>query len=141
MQKSLHWVVGSLLFGVLATRTSITQGLDSSELQLIQNTLGIRPDLAHVTDAQWPSEQTLPDFILIQDVHRHPQVQSQIASLIVHGYSAWGVKKQVFLEGAFTSLDLFDLSSRAQQSAFAAHGTLGEGRRSFRSGTCGGDNQ
>src|SRR5262249_6635773 len=44
-------------------------------------------------------------FILIQDVHRHPQVQSAIASLIVQGYERWGVRK-VFLEGAFTPVDL-----------------------------------
>jgi hypothetical protein len=62
-------------------------------------------DVARVTDTNWNPSAHLPDFILIQDVHRHRQVQSQIAALIARGYGTWGVRK-VFLEGAFTSLDL-----------------------------------
>jgi hypothetical protein len=64
--------------------------------------------LARVTDASWPldsDDTTRPDFILIQDVHRNPDVQSRIASLIIYGYRKWGVKK-VFMEGAFVPLDL-----------------------------------
>jgi hypothetical protein len=75
-------------------------------LGTVQDALGVSEKLAHVTDAYLPSDiVTVPDFILIQDVHHHPQVQSQIATLIIHGYDDWGVKK-VFLEGAFTPLDM-----------------------------------
>src|SRR5437016_1209679 len=82
-----------------------TEGMDASELHIAQEHLGIPESLARVTDADWPVPQSLPRFILIQDVHRYPQVQSRIASLIVHGYQEWGVRK-VFVEGAFTPLDL-----------------------------------
>jgi len=101
-------VISALLVGLLGAGSSLIEGMETAELQTLQDSLGIAPNVAHVTDAYLPVPETpggAPDFILIQDVHRHPQVQSQIASLILRGYSAWGVKK-VFLEGAFTSLDL-----------------------------------
>lgn len=94
-----------LCLGFLSVRPYLTEGVEPTGLQGIQVSLGVSDTLARVTDAYWPTTQILPDFILIQDVHRHPHVQAQIASLIVHGYDAWGVKK-VFEEGAFTPLDL-----------------------------------
>jgi hypothetical protein len=79
--------------------------LHAASLQTIQESLGVPDAFARVTDASLPDNVALPEFILIQDVHRHPEVQKQIAALILQGYNAWGVKK-VFLEGAFTTLDL-----------------------------------
>jgi hypothetical protein len=38
-------------------------------------------------------------------VHKHANVQERIAKIIVEGYRTWGVRK-VFLEGAFSTVDL-----------------------------------
>jgi len=91
--------------GILGTQPILTEGGEGSNLASIQEILAVPDTVARVTDANWPSMQTPPDFFLIQDVHRHPHVQSLVASLVVHGYDYWGVKK-VFLEGAFTPLDM-----------------------------------
>jgi hypothetical protein len=76
----------------------------------LQPRWSVPPRLAHITDTYFPESMgpvssSLPEFILIQDVHRHPEVQARIASLIVYGYERWGVRK-VFLEGAFMPVDL-----------------------------------
>ncbi len=81
-----------------------SDGLETASFQAVQDSLGISPDLARVIDAYRSSAPTSPEFILIQDVHGHPQVQSRIASIILQGYDRWGVRK-VFVEGAFTPLD------------------------------------
>ncbi len=94
-----------VLTGILAALPLQTEGMDTPALRVTQERLGIPENLARVTDVCWLSAQAPPNFILIQDVHRYPEVQSRIASLIVHGYEKWGVKK-VFVEGAFTPLDL-----------------------------------
>ncbi len=60
---------------------------------------------ASLNGSYWAQGTTLPEYILIQDVHKHPEVQGYIASLILYGYDHWGVKK-VFMEGAFSSVDL-----------------------------------
>ncbi len=90
--------------GILGSLPLQSEGMDALELHIAQERLGIPENLARVTDAHWLSPQSPPRFILIQDVHCYPQVQSRIASLIVHGYQEWGVRK-VFVEGAFTPLD------------------------------------
>ncbi len=116
-------VVGSSLIFVLA---AAHPSVASDELVTAQKKIGVSPSLARVVDASWTDEQEprylptrkasriyyihatamhSPDFILIQDVHRDPEVQARIASLVLHGYHNWGVSK-VFMEGAFTSLDL-----------------------------------
>ncbi len=75
-------------------------------IERFQNLLHIPEMLARITDASDDAQpETVPDYILIQDVHRHPLVQARIAALIEQGYDRWGVRK-VFLEGAFTVLDL-----------------------------------
>ena len=104
----------------------VARAAPAPRLQNIQEFLSIPIHTARVTDAFWPSDagrptseevpahadsslnphpSSLPDFILIQDVHRHPQVQSRIAYLIINAYNRWGVRK-VFMEGAFTPLDV-----------------------------------
>ncbi len=99
-------VLQTLFFaGILGSLPLQTEGMDAPELQLAQIRLGIPESLARVTDAHWISTQEPPHYILIQDVHRYPHVQSRIASLIVRGYQDWGVRK-VFVEGAFTPIDL-----------------------------------
>lgn len=75
-------------------------------LEAAQHFLVISSTIAHVTDVYLSTNSVeMPEFILIQDVHKHPEVQGHIASLILQGYRQWGVKK-VFLEGAFTGVDL-----------------------------------
>jgi len=105
MQKRERVAWRCLLAGFLGFLPFSAGGLESSELSIAQKRLGLPENLARVTDVRWDSSQTVPTYILVQDMHTHPQVQSRIASLIVHGYQAWGVKK-VFVEGAFTPLDL-----------------------------------
>ncbi len=107
MKSRVLGVSGFLLVIFFGVPPFVSEGMESLDLRGIQQYMGVPESLGHVTDASLPAPMTpgMPDFILIQDVHRHPKVQAQIASLIIHGYNAWGVKK-VFLEGAFTSLDL-----------------------------------
>ncbi len=97
-----------------------------TDLSSVQKKIGVPKTMARVVDASWDSPETprisgglygpqgtyvlpstgrMPDLILIQDVHRNPEVQSRIAALVLHGYKHWGVNK-VFVEGAVTSLDL-----------------------------------
>lgn len=71
----------------------------------IQNFLNVSSSLALVTDACVYPPRSVPSIILIQDVHKHPEVQSHIASLIVSGYERWGASK-VFLEGAVSRVDM-----------------------------------
>src|SRR4029077_20486961 len=72
-----------------------------NHLQTIQNQMTIPEELARVVDvSSQPWAGPAPEYILIQDVHRHPKVQSQVASLIEYGYDHWDARK-VFLEGAF----------------------------------------
>lgn len=85
-----------------ATRT---EGIEPRFLEDIQLTLKVPESVARVTDAYWPDTKICPDYFLIQDVHRHPHVQVQIAALIEQGYRQWGIRK-VFMEGAFTGVDL-----------------------------------
>jgi hypothetical protein len=105
MSKWIRSVWGVLLIGFLSAGALWTEGSDPREFQRLQEILKIPVAMARVTDASWPDPENFPDYFLIQDVHRHPQVQNQIAALVEQGYEQWGVKK-VFLEGAFTALDL-----------------------------------
>ncbi len=108
MVKSLRTLCFLSLALLFVVGHASSAGTEADALWFVQKELGISPDVARVTDASWPSdgsEQVRPDFILIQDVHRNPGVQARIASLILQGYTHWGVKK-VFMEGAFVPLDL-----------------------------------
>lgn len=75
------------------------------ELAVLQNSLNLSPDVAHVTDASQLKPGGLPEFILIQDIHNHPEAQGHIASVILQAYHYWGTKK-VFMEGAVSNVDL-----------------------------------
>ncbi len=106
MKCRIPAIFGLLLGIFFGVPPHTSQGMPSTDLRSLQQNLGVPESLGRLTDASLTSTPSpLPDFILIQDVHRHPQVQAQIAAMIIHAYNAWGVKK-VFLEGAFTSLDL-----------------------------------
>jgi len=105
MLDCIRPVLGILLIGCLVPDVLHTESAGIQNYQQEQSALGLPDKLAHVADASWPDLRIFPDYILVQDMHRHPQVQAQIAALIEKGYDKWGVKK-VFLEGAFTMLDL-----------------------------------
>lgn len=49
-----------------------------------------------------------PDYVLIQDVHAHGDVQTQIADLLRYARTRWGVDK-AFIEGAFTPVARHDI--------------------------------
>jgi hypothetical protein len=113
MKSGARFVIALVLFGRTGCWPT-AWAAPTEDLARIQKLLAIPQSLAKVTAAWWPqplgphessSIQTLPNYVLIQDVHRHPQVQGQVSSLIVQGYEQWGVRK-VFLEGAFTPLDV-----------------------------------
>ena len=61
--------------------------------------------LGTVSDAYLPNPNAIPDYVLIQDVHHHAEVQGKIANLILYGYDHWGARR-IFTEGAFSKVDL-----------------------------------
>jgi len=67
--------------------------------------LDVPADLASISDSYFIDTTELPDFILIQDVHRHAEVQGKISGLILYGYDHWGARR-IFMEGAFSKVDL-----------------------------------
>jgi hypothetical protein len=69
-----------------------------------EESLDVPPQLARITDAS-PDFSGTPDFILIQDVHRHAEAQRQIADIIEYAYDHWGAHR-VYMEGAFSQVDL-----------------------------------
>jgi hypothetical protein len=104
MQHPKRLFLGVFLITLFCASPRLIHSTALLELATSQKQLDIPESMAKVIDAYWIPPETLPQYILIQDAHRFPQVQSRIASLIVQGYERWGVKK-VFVEGAFTSLD------------------------------------
>lgn len=84
-----------------------------SDFPAAQQALGIPTSIATVVDANTTS---LPQYILIQDVHRHPEVQDHIAAMLLYGHSAWGLRN-VFIEGAFGPIDPAQIESLTTESA------------------------
>ena len=74
----------------------------SSDFAPIQKSLGIPTSLAIVTDASMPkgAASDYPEFILIQDIHRHPEAQGNIRATILYSLKHWN-HSEVFLEGAW----------------------------------------
>ena len=110
--KPFRYFVSGLLLLFAAARAPrfLFADLSASErrnlyLSQTQTALGLSRNVGQISDAEGDFSRSLPRFILIQDVHNHPEAQEHIASVIMHGYKFWGVKK-VFLEGAFSSVDL-----------------------------------
>jgi hypothetical protein len=71
----------------------------------LQDYLGLPNTIGYVSDSNLLLPNQLPEFILIQDVHKHPEVQANVAAMLIKGYRQWGVRK-VFLEGAFAAVDV-----------------------------------
>lgn len=111
-----HWRWGYLSAGVgilFFTRTTLAVSLEDN--LATQERLGIPPTIAVVQDCSLRSRSKLPEFILIQDIHRHPEVQGHIAALLLHGIRNWGVK-DVYLEGAWSETVTLPNSLRRNES-------------------------
>ncbi len=86
LKTGLVWLVPMML-----------QGASSNpDLHQIQTFLEIPPSIATLVDAN--SNQ--PEYILIQDIHRHPEAQANIAAMLLHAFRNWGVTT-AYLEGAY----------------------------------------
>jgi hypothetical protein len=101
------FVAGLLTLGLcVCAQADVAPAPTHTVLESIQHFLVIPSTVAQVTDMNLSMDAAqMPEFILIQDVHKHPEVQRNVASLILQGYAQWGVRK-VFVEGAFTGVDL-----------------------------------
>jgi len=77
----------------------IAAGAPAAEFQAAQQALGVPPSIAKITDASMAARERLPEFILVQDIHRHAEVQGNIAALLAHGVRHWGLQ-DIYLEGA-----------------------------------------
>jgi hypothetical protein len=89
----------ALAIGILFVIPGIFQNVHADAV------LTVPQDLASLSSSYLPDPSSLPDYILIQDVHRHAEVQGKIANLILFGYSHWGARR-IFMEGAFSKVDL-----------------------------------
>lgn len=89
-----------LVFTALVGLTSFRGEAAETPTRLLQQKLGIPSFIASVTDGELPKGSGLPEFILLQDIHSHAEVQHQIAALLLHGRRQWG-SESIFIEGAF----------------------------------------
>lgn len=119
--RSLPLVLPGFLF--LAARLVQAQ-TEASTLARLQRDLGIPSTIARVVDGNCPAGQSVPEYILIQDVHRHPEAQGHISALLMYGARHWGLK-EVFLEGAQAHQYVI---RPAQQSPQDLRNALQEGR-------------
>jgi hypothetical protein len=116
---------GVFLFALLIA--SSATGAPLEPLSEAQRRLGVPTSVARVTDASPLAESGIPDFVLIQDVHQHAEVQSEIASVLLYARRHWPVRT-VFVEGAFSQIDL---SAAVQGKSAGSPGTwIREGRLS-----------
>jgi len=90
---------GSIVSGLMLVPVMIYARAPQVDLDTIQQALDIPTSIAKVSDGQTLSTTKIPEIILVQDVHRHPEVQGHIAALILQGSRHWGLKS-IYLEGA-----------------------------------------
>src|SRR5436189_290063 len=87
---SLLAFIGCLLYsaGLRGDEEVSRSWLSAERLAEIQRALGLPDAVGTVIDAYWPRTQPsgLPEFILIQDIHKHPEVQRHIATMLLQGY-------------------------------------------------------
>ena len=88
-----------------ANRAAMVMALAMAGLQTVSYgealpSLPIPHSIARVVDAHW-DPSTPPDYILIQDIHRHPEAQANIAAVLLFAHTHWGVRN-VLVEGAYT---------------------------------------
>jgi hypothetical protein len=88
------------IFGIMCLIPVCLHGTpEPTVLNQLQQALGVPESIAKVTDGYLRPNNTLPEMILFQDVHRHPEVQGDIAAVVLYGSHHWGLK-DVYLEGA-----------------------------------------
>ncbi len=63
-----------------------------------------------ISETNITSGRSLPDYILIQDLHAHEEAQTNISKLISHAFKKWNVRN-VLVEGAFGQENLSLLRS------------------------------
>jgi len=76
------------------------QTLAAADFDLLQKKIGVPKSIGSIVDAAGEN----PRMILIQDVHRHPEAQQNIAAMIIFGLRHWGAK-EVLVEGAWDEGD------------------------------------
>jgi len=86
-------IAGTALFG-------ITHAWAAADYQAIQKQLGIPASVASVVDASGKD----PQYIIIQDIHRHPEAQQNISAMIMYGLRHWGTT-ELFVEGSWAKGD------------------------------------
>jgi hypothetical protein len=65
---------------------------------------GIPESMATVETVYTPGPQAKHvQYVLIQDIHSHPETQGKIAAVILYAHNHWGTR-QVLVEGAFTEV-------------------------------------
>lgn len=67
-------------------------------LEQIQKSLGIPTFIAEVCQTNLREANDRPDVILVQDVHRHEEVQGHIAAMLLYGAHQWDLDK-IYVEG------------------------------------------
>ena len=100
MGRSLIKFVGPLGLGFLPLL--LYAAPSRSTFHDIQSLLGLPYSIAKVSDGRLADDGRIPDVILIQDIHRHPEVQGHIAAIVLYASHHWNVA-DVYVEGAAAS--------------------------------------
>jgi hypothetical protein len=108
---------------LIASHASAADTMDAR----LAKQLGVPENLAHVVDGLQIADYELPSYILIQDVHRHAEVQNEIAAILLYGRRQWHLR-DVFIEGAFDEVTRQSLLQRTSDSSLTA--MVREGRLS-----------
>ncbi len=92
----------------------------------LQQAMGIPLSIAQIVDSYQPDPGTLPEIILIQDIHRHPEAQNHIAAVLLYGSRHWGLRN-VYLEGAEANHEVIkpSFSSRTEMREALYAGQIG----------------
>jgi hypothetical protein len=73
----------------------------SPDFERLQKRLGIPSSIAKVVDANIDASRgAYPEYVLIEDIHRHPEAQANIAALLLHAHNRWNLSK-TYIEGAY----------------------------------------
>ncbi len=114
-------VLGTI--GLLPMRLQAT-ALET-DLNELQTALGVPLSIAKVSDGDLAPGRPFPNIILVKDIHRHPEVQGDIAAILLYGSHHWDLK-DVYLEGADAQATVSKLMQNDSQSLRGAlqKGTL-----------------
>lgn len=100
MKSPVHYpLVSAVIVLALSCQPGLSQSSPDRGLPM-QKHLGVPSAVATVQDSWLPRGERFPEFVLIQDIHRHPEVQRNIAAILLHGVSRWGIQT-VYIEGSW----------------------------------------